>query len=190
MQMPILSSTALLTALMSVGLLFFIRASTKDRIQVAKLVTSQQGEPLLEEIQQYFTQRSYRLTAVDPATNQVTFEGFVRSSVFLAIFLTGLAAIGLLCVSLMLSFALPDAARFLPALTVLAPIAGLFYWRKSARPERVLLQVETNLAEVGADTPGSEMGKTGQSVLTVTAHRDELAELQRSLSLTRVDEEA
>ena len=187
MQMPILSSTALLTALMSVGLLFFIRASTKDRIQVAKLVTSRQGEPLLEEIQQYFTSRSYRLTAVDQAKNQVTFEGFVRSSVFLAVFLTVLAAVGLLCVALMLTFAFPDAARFLPALTVLAPIAGLFYWRKSARPERVLLQVETELAEAGDQV--SAIGKAAQSILTVTAHRDELAELQRSLDLKLVEPE-
>jgi Cofactor assembly of complex C subunit B len=183
MQMPILSSTALLTALMSVGLLFFIRASTKDRIQVAKLVTSRQGEPLLEEIQQYFTKRSYRLTAVDQAKNQVTFEGLVRSSVFLAVFLTGLAAIGLLCVALMLSFAFPDAAQWLPTLALLAPIAGVFYWRKSARPEQVLLQVETELAEAGASL------KPSQSILTVTAHRDELAELQRSLSLTLVEPE-
>ncbi|MBD3882919.1 cofactor assembly of complex C subunit B [Phormidium tenue FACHB-886] len=174
MQTPILSSTALLTVLMSVGLVFFIRASTKDRIQVAKLVTPQQGEPLLEQIQQYFTQRSYRIAAVDEAKNQVTFEGFVRPSVFLAIFLSLLAAVGLLCLALVLSFALPSATPVLPALALLSPLAGLFYWKKSGRPEQVLLQVET--------------GEAAPSVLTVTAHRDELAELQRSLNLKPLEE--
>lgn len=174
MQTPILSSTALLTVLMSVGLVFFIRASTKDRIQVAKLVTPQQGEPLLEQIQQYFTQRSYRIAAVNEATNQVTFEGFVRPSVFLAIFLSLLAAIGLLCLALMLSFALPSATPVLPALALLSPIAGFFYWKKSGRPEQVLLQVE--------------MSEAASSILTVTAHRDELAELQRSLNLKPLEE--
>jgi uncharacterized membrane protein YqjE len=176
MQTPVLSSTALLTALMLIGLFFFIRASTKDRIQVAKLMAEQQGEPLLERLQQYFTQRAYRITAVDAAKNEVTFEGLVRPSLFLAVFLTLLAAIGLMCLALMLAFAIPDAAQLLPGLVVLAPLAGIFYWKKSARPEQVLLQVDTS-----SDAPA-------KSILTVTAHRDELAELQRSLALQPLEE--
>jgi Cofactor assembly of complex C subunit B len=180
MQTPVLSSTALLTILMSIGLVFFIRASTKDRIQVAKLVTPQQGEPLLEQIQQYFTQRAYRIATVDAAKNQVTYEGFVRPSVFLAVFLTLLAAIGLLCLALMLSFSFPDATSLLPGLVIFAPLAGIFYWKKSARPEQVLLQVE-------ALSDSNQPSSAQQSLLTVTAHRDELAELQRSLNLTPLE---
>lgn len=172
MQIPVLSSTALLTGLMSVGLVFFIRASTKDRIQVVKLVADRSRESLSEQLRQYFNQRAYRVTAVNESANQVTFEGLVRPSVFLAIFLTAMAAIGLLCLALMLSFPFPAAAKVLPGLTVLAPIAGVFYWKKSARPEQVVLQVDAGSGAVSAD-----------SVVTVTAHRDELAELQRSLAL-------
>ncbi|NJR64365.1 MAG: cofactor assembly of complex C subunit B [Leptolyngbyaceae cyanobacterium CRU_2_3] len=182
MQIPVLSSTALLTILMSMLAALFIRASTKDRIQVAKLVTPQQGEPLLEQIQQYFTQRAYRIAGVDAVKNQVTYEGLVRPSIFLAIFLTLLAAIGLLCLALMLSFSWRDATPFLPGLVVFAPLAGIFYWRKSARPEQVLLQVET-FVNSEETTPADKP----QSLLTVTAHRDELAELQRSLHLTLLD---
>jgi hypothetical protein len=177
----ILVSTALLTVLLAVGLVFFIRASTKDRIQIAKLLSKQPEPSLLEQLQQYFSQRAYHLTAVDAATQQITFEGFVQPSIFLAIFLTVLAAVGTLCLSLVLSMALPNWGQFFPALVLLAPLAGVFYWRKSARPEKVLLRVDT--------VQGTEAGQetSPYSVLTVTAHRDELAELQRSLRLEALE---
>jgi hypothetical protein len=178
MQDSVLPSTALLTLLLSVGLFFFIRASTKDRTQMVKLVTNQQEEPLFEQLQQYFAQRSYRLTAVDAAQHQIKFEGFVRPSAFLAVFLTLLAAIGIFCLSLVLSFLFPNAASSLPLLVCLSPIAGIFYWRKAGRPEQVLLQVE----RVTGDD------RSPQHVVTVTAHRDELAELRRALGFKELEE--
>lgn len=177
MQNPILISTALLTVLLSVGLVFFIRASAKDRTEVAQFVAEQQGEPLFEQLQQYFTQRSYRISAVDAAQNQVKYTGFVRPSAFLAVFLSGLAAIGIFCLSLVLGFLFPGAAQVFPGLVLLAPIAGVFYWRKAGRQEEVLLQV----SELAATAPGTT--QTPQSLLTVTAHRDEVAEMQRLLGL-------
>lgn len=178
MDIPVLSSTVLLTLLLSVGLFFFIRASTKDRIQVVKLVTEQPEESLLEQLQTYFTQRAYRIAAVDATANQVTFEGFVRPSVFLAVFLTLLAAVGLLCLALVLALLFPSWANVLPGLVVFSPIAGIFYWRKSARPEQVRLQV----AKL------QRQDESVQNLVTVTAHRDELAELQRSLNLKPLEE--
>jgi hypothetical protein len=180
MQNSVLLSTALLTLLLSVGLFFFIRASAKDRTQISKFVTEQQAEPLFEQLQQYFTQRSYRLAGVDAAQNQIKFEGFVRPSVFLAAFLTILAAIGVFCLSLVLSFLFPGAASFFPLLVLIAPIAGIFYWQKAGRAEQVLLRVET--LEATETTP--------QSLLTVTAHRDELAEMRRLLGFKELEEDA
>lgn len=177
MQNPVLSSTAFLTALLAVGLFFFIRASAKDRTQIAKLATQQQEESLFEQIQHYFTQRSYRIAAVDAEHNQVTFEGFVRPSWFLAVFLTMLAAIGIFCLSLVLSFVLPQAANLLPLLVMLAPVAGIFYWKKAGRQEQVFLRIE----------PYAQLGTDYKSLLTVTAHRDELAEIQRILELEPVE---
>jgi hypothetical protein len=179
MQNPVLSSTALLTALLSVGLFFFIRASTKDRTQVVKLVTDQQEEPLFETLQQYFTQRAYRIKSVDAKQNQITFEGFVRPSLFLAVFLTFLAAVGMFCLSLVLSFLFPGAASILPALTLISPVAGIFYWRKAGRQEQVFLQIES------VEEPGTH----AKSLLTVTAHRDELLEMQRTLELKPIEAE-
>lgn len=176
MQTQILTSTALLALLLSVGLFFFIRASAKDRTQIARLVAEQPEDSLLETLYQYFTQRAYRIATVNAEENQVTFEGIVRPSVFLAVFLTLLAATGLLCVTLMLTVLFPDVAQLLPLLVLLAPVAGVFYWQNAKRPEQVSLQLE----QIGDYAPT-------QQVLTVTAHRDELAELQRSLNLRALD---
>lgn len=173
MQNPVLLSTALLTMLLSVGLFFFIRASAKDRTQIVQFLTEQQEEPLFEQIQTYFTDRSYRLIAVDAEQNQIKYEGFVRPSLFLAIFLTFLAAIGVFCLSLVLSFLFPSAANILPALVLISPIAGFFYWRKAGRPEQVSLRVET------LSPPNAQ----AKSLLTVTAHRDEVLAMRRGLNL-------
>jgi hypothetical protein len=172
MQTSVLASTALLTVLLAVGLFFFIRASAKDRTQVTKLLSEQQGEPFLERLQQYFAARAYRLAAVDAANNRVVYEGTVRPSLFLAIFLSSLAAVGILCLALVLSLLFPSAAQLFPLLILLAPLAGLFYWRKAGRPEQVALQVEFLNGE-----------PSPQSLVTVTAHRDEVSELRQSLGL-------
>lgn len=178
MQAPVLSSTVLLTVLLSVGLFFFIRASTKDRIEVAKLISDQSETSLLEQLQQYFTQRAYRIATVDAASNTVVFEGFVRPSVWLAVFLTMLAAVAFLCLALVLSLLFPNQAQLFPVLVLLAPAAGYFYWVKSARPEQVSLQVESRSSE----------GNLSQRLVIVKAHRDELATLQQTLKLKSIEE--
>lgn len=156
-----------------VGLFFFIRASVKDRTQQVKLIAEEPEESLLGQLQEYFDQRAYRVAAVDPAQNQVTFEGFVRPSWFLAIFLTLLAASGLLCFALVLSLLYPSLSNLFLTLILLAPAAGVFYWKKAGRLEQVGLKVEA--------LPDREKG--GQSLITVTAHRDELLQLQQALPL-------
>ncbi|MCU0523607.1 MAG: cofactor assembly of complex C subunit B [Elainella sp. Prado103] len=178
MQTSVLASTALLTALLAVGLVFFIRAAAKDRTEVAKLLATQKGDPLLEQLQQYFAARSYRLATVNAAENQVIYEGMVRPSLFLAVFLSLLAGIGILCLGLVLSFVLPSLSPWILFLVLLAPVAGLFYWRKAGRPEQVALQVEF-LPELGS----------AQSLLTVKAHRDELAALRQALDLKLLEQE-
>jgi multisubunit Na+/H+ antiporter MnhC subunit len=177
--MPILSSIILLTLLMAVGLVFFIRASVKDRTQQVGLIAQESEESILTRLQQYFDQRAYHVAALDAATNQVTFQGFVRPSWFMAIFLTILAACGILCLSLMLSFLDPSLSRIFLGLVLLSPAAGVFYWKKAGRNEQVSLTVEAYT------TPEPE---AVQTLVTVTAHRDELQELQQTLKLKRAVE--
>ncbi len=173
MNSPILSSTFLLTLLLAVGLFFFIRASVKDRTSEEKLISSQSEESLLTQLQQYFSGRAYRVAAVDAAQNQVTFEGYVQPSWFLAIFLTLLAGVGTLCLALVLAILLPQLGNVFLGLLVLAPAAGLFYWQRAGRREKVCLKLETLTLD----------GNRQQSLITVQAHRDELAELKRALPL-------
>jgi hypothetical protein len=177
MGFPVLSSTVFLTLLMLIGLVFFIRASVKDRIQALSFTSDQPEATLASQLQRYFTQRAYRVTTVDNEENQITFEGIVRPSVFLAIFLVMLAIVGTLCLSLILVIAAPSLsiAAFLPI--ILSPLAGVFYWQKAKRPEKVVLKLEAS----------SNDPLTSQSFLTVIAHRDELLELQRALPLKPVD---
>lgn len=176
MNTPVLSSTFLLTLLSLVGLLFFVRASVKDRTQTTKFVSDLSEEALAGQLQQYFSQRAYRIVDVDAEQNQVAFEGVVRPSWFLAIFLTLLTVVGMACLALVIATLFP-ANSFIPFLSVLlAPLTGVFYWRKAKRPEQVFLRIDSEQCD----------NQLGQSVITVVAHRDELAELQRSLTLKPV----
>lgn len=174
---PILSSTLLLTLLLSVGLFFFIRASTKDRTQTIHLVSAQPEASLMAQLQQYLRSRSYTVSEVDAEKNSVTFEGFIRPSLFLAVFLSILATVGILCLILVWSLLFPNWTTAFSVLILLAPAAGIFYWKKAGRKERVSLKLEARLEA----NPGDRISP--QSLLTVTAHRDELIQLQRSLNL-------
>jgi len=172
-DVPVIASTFLLTLLMMVGLFFFIRASVKDRTKQIQLVPPDSEDILLKKLQQYFEERAYQLTAIDSETKQVTFKGFVRPSRFLTVLLTILAAVGLSCLALILFLLFPDTSNFLWLLLLIAPVAGVFYWRKSGRWEKILLQV---------------ISKTGSpNLVSVTAHRDELIQLQENLSLQVVE---
>lgn len=172
------ASTLVLTLLLAVGLFFFIRASVKDRTQEVTLVLEQEETSILEQLQQYFARRSYRVATVDSAQNQVTYEGFVKPSVFLAIFLTLLAAIGILCLALVWSLLFPRLSSIFLGVVLLSPLAGVFYWKKAGRLEQVLLKLPDS----------NKLPHNSQDKITVVAHRDELIELQRSLKLKPLKE--
>ena len=164
-------STLVLTILMMIGLPFFIRASIKDRTQQIKLPTSETEEVFLPKLQQYFESRAYRVVDLDKEKNQVTFEGFVQPSIFLALFLSLIAFLGLFSLVLLICFFVPSLSSFAWILLFFAPIAGIFYWKKAGRLERVLLSVEPN------------MGLSDyKNVIKLVGHRDELKQLQQTIS--------
>ncbi len=172
MDTAILPSTLLLTLLMSVGLFFFIRASTKDRTETAQLVSQLNEASLMPQLKEYFRARSYRVAAIDPQQNRVTMTGNVRPSWFLAIFLTVLAAVGLVCLSLVLSLLFPGDNILLYGIVLLSPISGIFYWNKAGRVENVSMALEATDSEQNTK-------------ITVTAHRDEIISLEEALKLKR-----
>lgn len=176
MDTAILPSTLLLTLLMFIGLFFFIKASTKERTELVQLLSDEDEETLMPKLQEYFRSRFYRVAAIDRENNQVIFEGFVRPSWFLAVFLTLLAATGIVCLSLVISLLFPSLNQLFIGIVLLSPLAGVFYWKNAGRIEKVSLKVETTESE-----------NKKCSTITVVAHRDELAELQRALHLNNAN---
>lgn len=175
---PILSSTLFLTVLLLIGLFFFIRASVKDRTTQVQLVSSLPETNLMPQVKAYFLQRAYKVKSIDPDQEQVTLEGFVQPSWFLAIFLSFLAGSGLLCISLVLFlfFSEFNGRLIFFSLTLLTPLAGIFYWQKAGRLEEVSVKLEPS-ESASAETPST--------TLTVKAHRDELIQLQQALPVQR-----
>ena len=159
---------------MVIGLGFFIRASTKDRIETMEFGSSQPAEPLTQDVLNYFQTRAYRQIVADSTDGQannekITVAGMVSPSVFMAVFLTTLAAIGFACLALILATLFPGVGAIFFGLILVSPFAGVFYWRKSSRPEKVVFTVEPQTGEM-------------VSKLTVQGHRDELAELKNTFS--------
>lgn len=112
------------------------------------------------------------MAAIDPQKNKVTMTGFVKPSWFLAIFLTILAAVGFMSLSLVISLLFSSQSFLLYGIVLLSPISGLFYWNRARRLENVSLTVEGNDSEQNAK-------------ITVTAHRDEIISLEEALQLKR-----
>jgi hypothetical protein len=178
MNPPIISSTFLLTLLMMIGLVFFIRASVKDRTEELEFNSQQPEDSILRQLEKHFTDRSYRVATVNPQEHQVKFEGFVSPSWFLAIFLSFLAGAGTLCLALVLSMLFPNVGNLFLSLLLLSPLAGVFYWQKAGRLEQVLLTVKN---------PEFQENTQSGCQVRVTAHRDELIVLRETLQLPLSD---
>ncbi len=157
---------------MMIGLFFFIRASVKDRTKQIKLVPQESADILIKKLQEYFEARAYQLTSIDPQNKEVAFKGYVQPSIFLAVLLSLLALVGLSCLALVLFLLLPNLNSLFWLLVLISPLAGFFYWRKAGRWETILLKV--------ISTPDNP------NLVSVTAHRDELIQLQGNLALQTV----
>jgi Flp pilus assembly protein TadB len=166
-----MGSTLILTLLLMVGLFFFIRASVKDRTEAVTLISSATEDKTLEYLKQYFQKRAYKVIDIDGENNKVILEGFVSPSLFLAILLSCLAACGLFCLNLVLSYLYPSSHNLFVLLTLLSPLAGFFYWQNAGRLEKIALKLES---------PTDRQEEKEKSVITIIAHRDELIELQQS----------
>jgi hypothetical protein len=155
-----------------IGLFFFIRGSVKDRTEVVTLLSLEQEDKILSNLRQYFAQRGYQVVDLNSYENKVTFEGYVRPSLFMAIFLSLLAGCGLFSLTLVLSFLFPGQENSFVWLSLLAPLVGVFYWKKAGRIEQVYLKLDSKLNDQ----------QQQQNIIKIMGHRDELIELEKSLS--------
>lgn len=172
---------------MVIGLGFFIRASTKDRIEVMQFGSQQAVEPLEQAVTKYFYSRAFQPTEPESmadsnpgpeVTNATVLVGTVSPSVFMAVFLSALAAVGFGCLALIVATLFPTWGSWLLGLVAISPLAGRFYWKKSSRPETVAFKVEPN--------PAAASSPDLVSILTVKGHRDEIADLQAAFGQPEV----
>ena len=164
MNNTVLISTFVLTLLLMIGLIFFIKGSTKDRIEELECQATEKVEPLLEQLQTHLQERAYHLIKVEPEQLKLTFQGHVRPSWFMAVFLSLLATTGLSCMGLVLSQLNIGNNFNVLILALLSPLAGLFYWRGSDRIENVVVSVD----------PGQN--------IKIVGHRDELSLIRKIIS--------
>tara|TARA_B100001250_G_scaffold389354_1_gene388379 strand:- start:673 stop:1230 length:558 start_codon:yes stop_codon:yes gene_type:complete len=164
------SSTLFLTILLAIGLVFFLRAASKDRTTVVDVQSPLPPLEVLNGVSFWLEERGWKRNGGNIEGKLLLFNGSVASSPFLAIFLSCLGGLGSACLGLVLIQLYP-ALNWWPLLlaAIGAPLAGMIYRIKSKREESLELKLLS-----------SELSKS--SILRIKAHRDELIAIQVELS--------
>ena len=163
-------STLLLTVLLAIGLVFFLRAASKDRTTVVDVHSPRPPLEVLNGISRWLEQRGWSRDGGDADRQVLRFRGEVAASRPLAILLSVLAAIGGSCFGLVLRQLSPQLQWWPLTLVLLGPGAGWLYSKRAARTEAL----ELRLLDSDATTQGSN--------LRLRAHRDELIAIELELA--------
>ena len=167
-SMASLGSTLVLTLLLAIGLVFFLRAASKDRTTVVDVHSPRPAVDVLEGLLAWLQARGWQPTAKDPQRQVLRFAGVVRASLPLSLLLSLLGSLGAGSLALVLHQLLPGAGPWVFALPLLGPLAGWLYWRRASRREILELRL--------MEEPAS-----GGSTLRLRAHRDELIAMETEL---------
>ena len=163
-----LKSTFLLTILLSIGLFFFLRASSKDRTTTIEISTDQDPIDTLNIICSWLKSRGWQQVGGDINQKTLTFKGQVISSSSLAIFLSILGGLGSCSLGLVIRQIYPKLNWWPILLGIIGgPLSGIIYTRKSRREETFELRLLDNLDQL--------------TILKLRAHRDELISLENEL---------
>ena len=165
--MPATGSTLLLTLLLAIGLVFFLRAASKDRTTVVDVRSSRPPLEVLSGLSAWLEQRGWRpvAEASDPERRHLLFRGQVGASPALALLLSLLGSLGAACLGLVLRQLSPDLGWWPLLLALLGPAAGWIYRRRAQRAETLELRLLSHDSATG-------------SALRLRAHRDELIALE------------
>ncbi|MEB3306476.1 MAG: cofactor assembly of complex C subunit B [Cyanobacteriota bacterium] len=163
-----IGSTLLLTVLMAIGLMFFLRAASKDRTTVVEVQSPRPALEVLDGMVAWLGSRGWKPSSKDPLRQVLRFSGQVQASLPLAVLLSLLGSLGGGSLALVLHQLLPEVGWWVFALALLGPLAGWIYCRRAARPE----SLELRLIEEAPD---------GGSTLRLRAHRDELIAMEKDL---------
>ena len=164
-----LGSTLLLTILLAIGLIFFLKASSKDRTTIIDISSSRRPIEVLNEVCNWLKSRGWKQIKVNSENKILTFKGQVVSSKSLAIFLSILGFLGSCSLGLVLVQIYPFL-NWWPILLGLVggPISGLVYFKNSQREEIFEFKLVNE----------NEMKFTR---LRLSAHRDELIAFETDL---------
>ena len=153
-------STLLLTVLLATGLVFFLRAASKDRTTVVDVHSPRPPIEVLNGISSWLEQRGWSRDGGDAERQVLRFRGEVTASRPLAVLLSALAAIGGSCFGLVLRQLAPQLQWWPLALVLIGPAAGWIYTRRSARTEALELRLlETSAAMQGSNAHFSRGSK-------------------------------
>ena len=164
-------STLLLTLLLAVGLVFFLRAASKDRTTTVEVRSSKPPLEVLPALTGWLEQRGWQAAGGDPQRRHLVYRAAVASSPALAVLLSLLGGVGAACLGLVIRQVLPQLGWWPLLLALLGPAAGLIYRRRAERAETFELRL------IEADT---NQGST----LRLRAHRDELIAIETELGQT------
>ena len=165
---PALGSTLLLTLLRAVGLVFFLRAASKDRTTVVEVRSSKPPLEVLPVMAEWLQQRGWLEEESNPERRLLRFRGQVQASGALALLLSLLGGVGAGSLALVLRQLVPQLHWWPLLLIGLGPLAGVIYRRRAARAESVELRLISHDQATG-------------SALRLRAHRDELIALEQEL---------
>ena len=164
------TSTLLLTVLMGIGLVFFLRAASKDRTTVVEVYSPRPPLEVLDGLDSWLTQRGWSQQGGDAERCVLEYRGQVESSMPLAVLLSLLGTVGAGSLGLVIRQLEPVLNWWPLLLAGLGPLAGWIYTRRSRRME----EIQIRLLE-----PAPAEGST----LRLRAHRDELIALELALAV-------
>ncbi len=163
-------SVLLLTILLAIGLVFFLRAASKDRTTVVDVHSPLPPLVVLNGITIWLEERGWRRDGGDADRKVLRFNGSVASSGSLAVLLSVMGGLGSGCLGLVLRQLYPFLGWWPLMLAFFGgPLAGLIYRRRSSRQESVELRLMS-------------ASESSDSVLRLRAHRDELIAMENELA--------
>ena len=163
-----LGSTLVLTLLLAIGLVFFLRAASKDRTTVVEVRSSRPPLEVLGRLSEWLLQRGWQAESSDPERRHLCFRAQVAASPWLAVLRSLRGAAGAACLALVLRQLLPPLGWWPLLLALLGPAAGMIYRNRARRAETLELRLISHDSATG-------------SALRLRAHRDELIALELEL---------
>jgi len=135
------TSTLLLTLLLAIGLIFFLRAASKDRTTVVEVHSPRPALEVMDGLCAWLEERGWIRDGGDAERCLLEYRGSVASSHPLAVLLSILGGIGAGCLGLVLRELNPSLGWWPVSLILLGPLAGWVYSRRAARQENIQIRL-------------------------------------------------